>query len=201
MWVVKLGGSLLRAAELPSWLDACAAVAPVPCLVVVGGGALADCVREAQIRWRHDDRLAHELALDTMVMNARLCQALAPALAPTSAGPELRMQRPRASLLWSPPRPWPGYPLPADWTATSDSIALWLAGAVGADALIVVKSLQDPCAGDSPAELARRGIVDAHFAALHRSYPVPLALLGRGESARLRDARESGNLMELAPRR
>ena len=42
--VVKLGGSVVRSAELPTWLDAIVQ-APCPIVVVPGGGALADEVR------------------------------------------------------------------------------------------------------------------------------------------------------------
>ncbi len=78
-WVIKLGGALLAADELREWLTACSARAvAVRCVVVVGGGALADEVRALQRRHGFDDVLAHELALEAMRMHYNL-----PALPPS----------------------------------------------------------------------------------------------------------------------
>ena len=45
--VVKLGGSIVRSGQLAPWLETIAA-APAPIVVVPGGGALADEVRDCQ---------------------------------------------------------------------------------------------------------------------------------------------------------
>ena len=63
--VVKLGGSVVRSAELPAWLDAIAA-SPLPIVIVPGGGALADEVRAAQARLGFGDGAAHRMALLAM---------------------------------------------------------------------------------------------------------------------------------------
>ena len=48
MWVVKLGGSLAYASELPRWLSALAEGAGGRAIIVPGGGPFADQVRHAQ---------------------------------------------------------------------------------------------------------------------------------------------------------
>ena len=63
--VVKLGGSVVRSPDLSSWLDAIAA-AHAPIVVVPGGGALADEVRDCQVELGFGDAAAHRMALLAM---------------------------------------------------------------------------------------------------------------------------------------
>ena len=63
--VVKLGGSVVRSPDLASWLDAIAA-APAPTVIVPGGGALADEVRDCQVKLGFGDAAAHRMALLAM---------------------------------------------------------------------------------------------------------------------------------------
>ncbi len=96
-------------------------------------------------------------------------------VAPLSAG--LRPDRPlptqgppspaegggRAAWVWEPSSLRAGHSdIPESWDVTSDSLALWLAGQVGAAACILVKSLAPP-PGTGPADWARLGLVDAAF--------------------------------------
>ena len=182
-WVVKLGGAMLEAAELPQWLGVCGApgASGTRCVLVAGGGALADQVRALQARWRFDERLAHELALDTMRLNARLLQGLAPSLPLCEAtrGAEL-MSAPTGALIWRPPALFAPPALPASWAVTSDSVALWLAQALAASGLLLVKSL-------SPAELradsanawAAAGVVDSYFPQLLAAAWLPVRLISK----------------------
>ncbi|MBK6660403.1 MAG: hypothetical protein IPG43_20720 [Proteobacteria bacterium] len=168
--MIKLGGALLAADELRDWLAACSAPSSsVRCVVVTGGGALADEVRALQARWRFDDRVAHELALDTMRLNARVLQALAPGLAlwSTPSNEQAPASRPEGNCLWMPPPDFAPAELPMSWAVTSDSIALWLARRVGAQALLLVKSLS-PSALHAAANagLAAQGVVDDYFSTL-----------------------------------
>lgn len=169
-WVIKLGGALLAADELRDWLAACSAPSPqVRCVVVTGGGALADEVRTLQARWHFDDRVAHELALDTMRLNARVLQALAPGLAlwSTPSGDQAPASLPEGDCLWVPPPDFAPTELPMSWAVTSDSIALWLARRLDAQALLLVKSLAPPALRDAAdAGLAAQGVVDDYFSTL-----------------------------------
>ena len=126
--VVKLGGSVVRSAELPAWLDAIAA-SPLPIVIVPGGGALADEVRAAQARLGFGDGAAHRMALLAM-------DQLAWAVAGLRAGFEVGDTEDalRASLAHGRVAVWAPYSLvaersdiPQSWTVTSDSLALWLA--------------------------------------------------------------------------
>jgi aspartokinase-like uncharacterized kinase len=46
------------------------------------------------------------------------------------------------------------------WSVTSDSLAAWLAGRLGASQLLLVKSLKLTAAKTGAGELARRGVID-----------------------------------------
>lgn len=184
IWVVKLGGALHHAAELPAWLAACAGAADgaLRCVVVTGGGALADEVRALQARWHFDDSLAHALALDTMRLNARLLQGLAPDLMPCAMlhADDLPARGPCGGWLWSPPRHFAPRQLPASWSVTSDSIALWLAQVLGARAVLLVKSQAPERLPSTRAEsLAAEGVVDAFFPQLLAQSEVPARLLDK----------------------
>ena len=65
-WVVKLGGAMMHSAALARWLAACAAPRPVRCVVVLGGGHLADEIRALHARWGFEEARAHELAIAAM---------------------------------------------------------------------------------------------------------------------------------------
>ena len=185
-WVVKLGGAMLEASELPAWLAACAGDASLStrCVVVAGGGGLADQVRALQARWQFDDLLAHQLALDTMRIHARMLHGLAPTLplCQVQCAAELGALPPSGGLLWSPPRTFAPTALPASWAVTSDSIALWLAQALAATALILVKSLSAAALSAMCADtLAASGVVDAHFPSLVVGGEVPVRLMGKSQ--------------------
>ena len=77
--VVKLGGSLLQWPEVVDafhrWLSRQPAMTSV---VVPGGGALADQVRELDRRFGLDAATSHQLAVETMDIHAHLLGALLP---------------------------------------------------------------------------------------------------------------------------
>jgi len=180
-WVLKLGGAMHGADELPAWLAACGGEVSraTRCVVVAGGGAFADQVRALQARWRFDEHLAHALALDTMRLNARLLHGLAPHLTQSEAVHAAALAA-EGDVMWSPPADFAPTALPASWAVTSDSIALWLAQALGAQAVLLVKSLapEDLQAG-SARQLAARGVVDDFFPALLSASQVPARLLSK----------------------
>lgn len=187
--VIKLGGSVVRGAELSAWLDAIAA-SPGPVVVVPGGGALADEVRACQQRLGFGDASAHRMALLAM-------DQLAWAVAGLRAGFEVgdTEEALRAVLARGHVAVWAPYALvsgrrdvPASWTVTSDSLALWLAGRLHARTCYLVKSIERRQAGMSGTQLSRDGIVDEAFPSMAEQAGVPVRLLGRGEQAALRAA-------------
>ena len=201
-WVVKLGGAMLEAAELPQWLATCSgAAAHAPrCVLVVGGGGLADQVRALQARWRFDDGLAHQLALDTMRLNARLLQGLAPTLSLCEALQEAELVRYSVgALIWRPPPVFAPSALPASWAVTSDSIALWLAQALAARALLLVKSLPPAdLRADSATAWAAAGVVDSYFPQLLAVASLPVRLLSKTQVADFARAMRDGVLPGVA---
>jgi len=184
--VVKLGGSMVRSAELPAWLDVIAA-SRRPIVIVPGGGALADEVRAAQARLGFGDGAAHRMALLAM-------DQLAWAVGGLRAGFEVGDTEDalRASLAHGRVAVWAPYSLvagrsdiPQSWTVTSDSLALWLARRLGAACCYVIKSIERRRAAFSAVELAREAVVDEAFPAMRKDAGFPVFLLGRGDQAAL----------------
>jgi hypothetical protein len=60
----------------------------------------------------------------------------------------------------------PASDIRASWDITSDALAAWLSGKLGADALLLVKQTGAFSSGDDVDCLTARGIVDAGFAAM-----------------------------------
>jgi aspartokinase-like uncharacterized kinase len=161
VWIVKLGGSLAAGPLLAEWLDVLAA-AGGRLVVVPGGGPFADAVREAQQRWPFDDVAAHRMALLAMEQYALMLAGLRPGLRPADSRESiLKLLDDGVTPLWMPSRMVVGRAdIPESWDVTSDSLAAWLAGALDADCLILVKSVAVE-EGSTIEDLVRRGIVDA----------------------------------------
>ena len=159
--VVKVGGGLLAHGDLDAALATIRAAARERRLLVVpGGGPFADAVRDVDRRLHlsHDaahwmailamDQYAHVIAdriadgvlvVDQRAIGAALEAGQVPVLAP------FRWLR-------------QADPLPHTWDVTSDSIAAWVAGEVGARRLVLVKP---PGALRSTSEDSE--LMDAHF--------------------------------------
>jgi aspartokinase-like uncharacterized kinase len=180
--VVKLGGSVVRSRELSAWLDAIAA-SPRPIVVVPGGGALADEVRACQTELGFGDRAAHRMALLAMDQLAWAVAGMRQGFAVGATEAELHAALGRGEVaVWAP------YALLAErsdieqsWRITSDSLALWLAGRLGAPRCYLIKSFARTGTGASARQLARDGVVDAAFPEMLKETGVASALLGRGD--------------------
>jgi 5-(aminomethyl)-3-furanmethanol phosphate kinase len=180
--VVKLGGSVVRSAELPRWLDAIAA-APAQVVVVPGGGALADEVRACQEHLGFGDASAHRMALLAMDQLAWAVAGLRQGFAVGATEEDLRAALDRGSVaVWAP------YALIAErtdiedsWRLTSDSLALWLAARIGAERCYLIKSVPRQQTRMGAGQLARDGIVDEAFPIMFKDAGVPAVLLGRGD--------------------
>lgn len=161
--VIKVGGSLAESGQLSDTLDKIAN-AKRPVVVVAGGGAFADKVRDLQHALKFDDATAHRLAMLGMHQMAEVfvttntrfeitdsIEGIAQAL---SAG---------AIPVWLPlPTLERDATIPADWSITSDGIAARLAELLGGAPLALLKSCDVPQASTAAA-LAAGGIVDAAF--------------------------------------
>ncbi|MEX0718249.1 MAG: hypothetical protein WD066_16770 [Planctomycetaceae bacterium] len=170
----KIGGSLLSLPDLAARLRRLLALRPESRpLLIVGGGPVADVVREWD-RWHElGDELAHRLALRAL----DLCESLLLELLPEA---RLVPDRFAAQIVWrqgglpvvhsrgvleEEPEAWE---LPHSWRATSDSIAAWIAACWHVDELVLAKSLELP-PRTTLDQAARAGLVDAYFPQLaHR---------------------------------
>lgn len=168
LWIVKLGGSLYDAPQLREWASALTACWAGQVVVVPGGGPYADQVREAQRLWQFDDGIAHRMALLAMdQFGTQLC-GLAQGLVPVTQPADMAAQLQAGQVpVWLPAQFLTGHAaIPESWDITSDSIALWLASAMSADGLLLVKSAAVAPGVHAVQTLRDRNVVDAAFGRL-----------------------------------
>ncbi len=152
-------------------------------MVVPGGGALADEVRSCQSQLGFGDRSAHRMALLAMDQLAWAVAGMRQGFAVGAAEDDLRAALGKGSVaVWAP------YALIAErsdieesWRLTSDSLALWLAGRLGAGSCYLIKSIARAGTTASATQLAQDGIVDEAFPDMLKDAGVPTFLLGRGD--------------------
>ena len=177
--VVKIGGSLLDLPDLGERLRRhLASLQPRPVALLVGGGPTTDAVRTLDRIHGLGEATAHDLALRGLTLNTH---ALAHLLG------EDRIVGSRAEVLaaWAIPKlalfdPWSllytleaeagTALLPHTWEATSDSVALVLAGQLGATELHLLKSV-GPAGPLDAGGLHPRDVVDPCFVDLWRRWP------------------------------
>ena len=184
--VVKLGGSVIRSPDLSKWLDAIATT-PGPTVIVPGGGALANEVRSCQQQLGFGDPTAHRMALLAMDQLAWAVAGMRSGLNVVATEDALHEAIDRGYVaVWAP------YTLisersdvEANWRLTSDSLALWLAGRLGARSCYLIKSITRKSASLDAVQLARDGVVDEAFPAMLAETGVPTSLLGRGDEQEL----------------
>jgi aspartokinase-like uncharacterized kinase len=161
--IVKLGGSHANGPHVKDWLAAIAAEAGA-IVIVPGGGPFADAVRSAQARIGYDDSAAHAMALMAMAQFGRALQSLNPTLTMTaSRSAILRALKDGKVPIWSPEPMARAAALPETWALTSDSLAAWLAGALRAEHLVLVKHGRFKAAAVDVRGLVARGVVDPLF--------------------------------------
>jgi aspartokinase-like uncharacterized kinase len=168
--VIKLGGSLLDldglADRLQSWL---ATQSPTRCLIIVGGGRLADEIRGACLRHHLDDVAAHWLCVRLLGVTSELVHRLLPSWRLVKRYEELpaalAVDKPvlfdTEQFLREMEPMLPGTALPQSWDVTSDSIAARLAAVLDADELVLLKSSLPTAA--TMIETRESGYVDRFF--------------------------------------
>lgn len=151
--VVKIGGGLLGRGDaferVTAALAACRAARPF--LVVPGGGPFAEAVREQSRQLQLDADTAHWMAILGMDQYAHALASRIRGAALVERERDIPVTLAAGRIPVLAPYHWlrAADPLPHSWDVTSDSIAAWLAGALGAARLILLK----PVAGD-PVKLA-----------------------------------------------
>ena len=160
--VVKLGGSLADDPCLAHWLRQLAQQRLPRIVAVPGGGPFADAVRAAQRQWRFRDHVAHAMAVGAMDQFGRMLCGIEVRAMPCSTPTDIEAAWGGGHLpVWLPASSMhDDRSLARTWDVTSDTIAAWLAQALGASGLLLVKSCELPADCDDAALLAAAGIVD-----------------------------------------
>jgi aspartokinase-like uncharacterized kinase len=197
--VVKVGGSLFHWPLLPraltNWLEV---QPPAANVLIAGGGALADAIRQADASFHLGDERSHARCLEVMGVTARMLAELLKDRAPLVSDLGSIVSAPsstswftldvRRFMLQQEPQ-LQGERLPHTWDATSDSIAARVAVALTADELVLLKSCDPP--GDySCAQLAASGIIDQCFPKVAEDFRGAIRLVNlRAMAPALRTAR------------
>jgi hypothetical protein len=178
--VYKLGGSLLALPDLPRRLHTLLKQ-PFPFtgksqssgkfrpLLVVGGGSVADTVRQWDEIHNLGDDLAHRLALQSMSFNAELVAAIlgearlvTTRIQARDAWAEGKIAILATAEFVDAEERTSHDVLPRGWDVTSDSVAAYIAFHWPAAALVLLKSIPVPTECNSETA-ASRGLVDAYF--------------------------------------
>lgn len=168
--VIKVGGSLLDWPELRTTLEReLEARQAEPLVIVIGGGAVTDVVRELdQVHTLGQER-SHALALRSLDLTAHLLAAIVPTLVVVDrieslntvwANSKVPILAPRIFLDEVDARS--ADPIPHTWEATSDSIAARVADYLDSPELVLVKSASLPH-GTNRRGAAQLGLVDPLF--------------------------------------
>ena len=175
-WVVKLGGSLFNQPNLADRLRTVIRRLTQNPLLVVGGGAAADAVRQWDQIHHLSPSTAHWLAIQGMELNRSLIETLLPQAAGVGRLDEAVpvWERRGIAILntwdWLQAEEKQGNSLPHSWDVTSDAIAAWAAIRWRAAGLLLLKSVDLP----NPAQVFAEneaGFVDRYFSHLAPRLP------------------------------
>lgn len=192
--ILKIGGSLAEGDYLRAWLRLAADHGDQAIVIVPGGGPFADQVRQAQPGLGFSDAAAHRMALLAMEQYAIAMAGMEPRLrlASSPIAIERALIR-KETVAWLPSAMALGRPdLPETWAVTSDSLACWLAGEMGARRLVLVKSSEPPGDDRGAEALARAGYVDAAFPGFLRHFRGEAACIAAADHAAAATALEQG---------
>jgi aspartokinase-like uncharacterized kinase len=178
--VVKVGGSLFSLPDLPTRLECWLDRQPEgTTLLLAGGGALVDVVRNWDAQFRLGEERSHWLCIDLLDATAKLLGHLLPHAALCGDLGTVRqsvVSHQGGLFVFAPARFFceqepllPGTPLERSWEVTSDSIAARCAELLKADELVLLKSALPP--EHDEGELSGGHYVDRCFTAAARSLP------------------------------
>jgi aspartokinase-like uncharacterized kinase len=203
--VIKIGGGLAREAGDGALRTLCGAIGEAATrhalLVVPGGGAFADAVREHDGRFGLQAGTSHRMAILAMEQFGLFLSDLIPGSVPcadpaTDTPGRVKILLPAALLASD--------PLPTSWEVTSDSIAAWVAARAGAERLVLVKPVEGlyrdwPPHGEPIARLSVGELAELRAAGLAAAVDehLPEVLRKAGVEAWLIDGREPARLVQL----
>jgi 5-(aminomethyl)-3-furanmethanol phosphate kinase len=199
--VVKLGGSFAFSKNLTDWILACAACAG-RVVIVPGGGPFADAVRSAQPRMGFDDQAVHQMSVLAMEQYGRALASRNSLLSLADSMDAIRRYLAAKRVpVWMPARMvLDAADIVPSWDVTSDSLAAWLSGRIGATRLLLVKHRESPARRERSESLAAAGVVDRAFPRYFRMSAVPSWILGPADheaaAAAIRDDTTIGLLIE-----
>lgn len=167
--VYKLGGSLLDLPDLGErvkklWETRSRSETR---LLIVGGGKIADVVREWDARFHLGDEDAHELAVQSLRLSEDLIFRMIPRLQPVCDRVDiLHLEEGETGLISVPDlldaAEEEGHLLPKNWEFTTDAISAWVCGYVIAAELVLLKSVDCP-SGRTVTQLSRGELIDGEF--------------------------------------
>lgn len=199
--VVKFGGSFAGSAHLRDWIKAFAECTG-RIVVVPGGGPFAEVVRSTQSEIGFDDRAGHHMALLAMEQYGRALLSLDGLLAAADTTDVIRRELTAGRVpVWMPSRmAIDAADLAPSWDVTSDSLAAWLTGRIGAGRLFLVKHVGLSAPRVRCDDLVAKGIVDKEFPRHFRSGSFAASLFGPTDSkalvAAIHGARSGGIAIE-----
>ncbi len=177
--VVKVGGSCLENPQLTSLLtDWFNHQTPAENWIIVGGGECIEAMRTLSRLYNLGQSEMHWRCIRLLDATWEILAELFPRWIPIQS-PEIfrqtQLRQPQAATyivrvqsFYSRPNEQQTHPnsdwssrIPVGWETTTDSIAAFLSGLVGASELVLIKSCAIP--SHSPVELQRLGIVDEAF--------------------------------------
>jgi 5-(aminomethyl)-3-furanmethanol phosphate kinase len=199
--VVKLGGSFAYSDYLQEWIGALAACTG-RIVIVPGGGPFADAVRTAQIQMGFDDKAAHHMAMLAMEQYGCALASYNSALSLAASAEAIRRDLAEKRVpIWMPSAMvLSATDIAQSWSVTSDSLAAWLAGKIGAGRLWIVKRAKLSAGSARLKDLIAARIVDEEFARILQMMPLPVAILGPSDhsttTAAIRDGTNVGIVVQ-----
>ena len=160
--VIKVGGSLSQSRKLADLMARLSELGRRHrILIVPGGGAFANAIRDYDWRFGLDTDASHWMAIlamdqfghliSSLIPDSELVQGLADARKISASG--------RVPILLTYNLLFQADALPRSWDVTADSIAAWVAGLSGAQQLVLLKSV-DGLFNDDPSSHAKADLLE-----------------------------------------
>jgi len=142
--VIKIGGSLGKSPELPELMHRIAKLGVMhEILIIPGGGAFANVVREYDRRFHLGNDAGHWMGIMAMDLYGRMISSMCPdnILVQGIADARKAVAAGHVPVLLPHNLLYQADELPRSWNVTSDSISAWVADQVRARQLILLKSV------------------------------------------------------------
>ncbi|MFO1166804.1 MAG: uridylate kinase [Rhodoblastus sp.] len=178
--VARIGDGLAATPHLKVWLDALAAW-PGGLVIAPGGGPFGAAARAAAQALELNAVAAQKISVMAMDQYAVAIAAVRPSPVIAATEEQLRTAiAARRIAVWTPTRmASAATDIPATSEISSDSLAAWLAGKLGAAHLLLIEDV-DPPSPVSTAWLAKRAMVDARFPDFVALAGCPIWIAGPG---------------------